>query len=71
MAAKDDPKYVLGRMKRESERLQKQHAWHQACLNGQIIFAPVDLEKPGLKVLDVGCAEGGCWRAPRSCAFAE
>ncbi|KAF2103336.1 hypothetical protein NA57DRAFT_72312 [Rhizodiscina lignyota] len=62
MAAKEDAKYALGRMKREAERLQKQHAWHQACLQGQIVFAAVDLEKPGLKVLDVGCAEGSLLR---------
>ncbi|KAF4455778.1 hypothetical protein F53441_1977 [Fusarium austroafricanum] len=43
---------------REVERLQKQHAWVQRCLDNRIVFAPVRLDKEGLKVLDVGCADG-------------
>ncbi|QGI70868.1 hypothetical protein CEK27_003197 [Fusarium fujikuroi] len=43
---------------REVERLQKQHAWVQRCLNSKIVFAPIPLDKEGLKILDVGCADG-------------
>ncbi|KAJ4127863.1 hypothetical protein NW768_008143 [Fusarium equiseti] len=42
----------------EVERLQKQYAWIQKCINNKLVFAPVKLDKEGLKVLDVGCADG-------------
>ncbi|OLN96126.1 hypothetical protein CCHL11_03235 [Colletotrichum chlorophyti] len=42
----------------ELDRLRIQHCWIQTCLNERIAFAPVDLKKPGIKVLDVGCADG-------------
>jgi 2-polyprenyl-3-methyl-5-hydroxy-6-metoxy-1,4-benzoquinol methylase len=58
MVANKLSEYPLARSKREAERLHKQHVWQQICLNDQIVFAPVDLQKQGLKVLDVGCAEG-------------
>lgn len=43
---------------REVERLQKQHTWVQRCLDNKIVFAPMTLDKEGLKILDVGCANG-------------
>ncbi|KAF5691817.1 beta-glucosidase [Fusarium denticulatum] len=43
---------------REVERLQKQHAWVQRCLDSKIVFAPIPLDKEGLRILDVGCADG-------------
>jgi hypothetical protein len=58
MKQNEDNTYLLGETQREVERLQKQHAWMRACLKGKLIFAPVDLQKPDLKVLDVGCADG-------------
>ena len=54
----DDPAYLLGATGRELERLRKQHVWIEKCLDGKVVFAPVDLQKPDLKVLDVGCADG-------------
>ncbi|RFN53281.1 methyltransferase protein [Fusarium flagelliforme] len=42
----------------EVERLQKQYAWIQKCINNKLVFAPVQLDKDGLRVLDVGCADG-------------
>jgi pseurotin biosynthesis methyltransferase len=54
----ENPKYLLAETGREVERLQKQHAWIMTGLRGQIIFAPVNVQKEGLKVLDVGCADG-------------
>ena len=56
--ADENPEYLLGGTQSELERLQKQHAWLQMCLNKQIVFAPIDLKKSGLKVLDLGCADG-------------
>lgn len=53
-----DPEYLLAETGNELERLRKQHAWIQTCVKGQIVFAPIDLKKDGLKVLDVGCADG-------------
>ncbi len=53
-----DPGYLLAHVGPEVERLSKQHAWVQVCHKGQIVFAPVDLQKEGLRVLDVGCADG-------------
>ncbi|CAI6081756.1 unnamed protein product [Clonostachys chloroleuca] len=58
MAAKEDQEYLLGQHGREVERLQKQHRWIQSCLKGKIVFAPVELDKSSLRVLDVGCADG-------------
>ena len=52
-----DPKYLLGQQ-RELERLKKQHEWQQKCYKGRIVFAPLDLKKPDLHVLDMGCADG-------------
>lgn len=54
----EDPAYLFGQTERELERLQKQHAWMRTCLDGKIVFAPVDLQNPQLRVLDVGCADG-------------
>ncbi|KAH6963049.1 hypothetical protein DER45DRAFT_625150 [Fusarium avenaceum] len=42
----------------EVDRLQKQHTWVNHVLKNKIIFAPVPLNKEGLKILDVGCADG-------------
>jgi 2-polyprenyl-3-methyl-5-hydroxy-6-metoxy-1,4-benzoquinol methylase len=53
-----DPDYLLAEVGDEVVRLQKQHAWIMRCLKDQIVFAPLDLKKEGLKVLDVGCADG-------------
>lgn len=50
--------YVLAESLGEVERLQKQYAWFMDSLNNRIVFAPIDLKKPGLRVLDVGCADG-------------
>lgn len=53
-----DSAYILEESRREVERLQKQHTWINGYLEGRIVFAPVDLSNPKLKVLDVGCADG-------------
>ncbi|KAM5349386.1 hypothetical protein ACJ41O_005891 [Fusarium nematophilum] len=52
------PQYLLNEANHEVERLQKQHRWIQRCLDDKIVFAPIQLDKPGLRVLDVGCADG-------------
>ncbi|KAL2207617.1 S-adenosyl-L-methionine-dependent methyltransferase [Sarocladium strictum] len=51
-------KYVLEGSHGEVARLQKQHLWFQSSLNGQIVFAPLELQQAGLRVLDIGCADG-------------
>ena len=55
---KQDPEYLLVNTGPELERLGKQHAWLMKTLKAQIVWAPVDTQKEGLKVLDVGCADG-------------
>ncbi|KAJ2982102.1 hypothetical protein NQ176_g1615 [Zarea fungicola] len=62
MAETEKSQYLLGKIQSEAERLHRQHLWVQACLNNRIVFAPIDLQKPGLKVLDVGCADGSLLR---------
>ncbi|KAF5494082.1 Methyltransferase fsdD [Colletotrichum fructicola] len=57
MPDQHDPEYLLRETKREIERLRKQHQWFKGCLENKIVFAPVDLSDPSLKVLDVGCAD--------------
>jgi 2-polyprenyl-3-methyl-5-hydroxy-6-metoxy-1,4-benzoquinol methylase len=49
---------ILGESISEIERLVLQHRWVQKCIDDRIVFAPVDLRKPDLKVLDVGCSNG-------------
>ncbi|WQF78724.1 Putative S-adenosyl-L-methionine-dependent methyltransferase superfamily [Colletotrichum destructivum] len=49
---------MVGDVQAEITRLQVQHRWIQMCLQDQITFAPVDLTKDGVKVLDMGCADG-------------
>ncbi|GKU20430.1 methyltransferase protein [Fusarium langsethiae] len=56
MSPKSDFEYPW-EIKTEVERLQKQYAWIQRCIDNKIIFAPVPLHQEGLKVLDVGCAD--------------
>ena len=61
MAEKDQQQsaeYAFAKFEKEIKRLAKQHAWIQKCLGGRMVFAPVDLMKPGLRVLDMGCADG-------------
>lgn len=58
MTEEKKPEYLLGEVEREAERLNKQYDWVQFCLKSQIVFAPIDMKKPGLKAIDVGCAEG-------------
>lgn len=55
---KQDPEYLLVHTDSELERLRKQHAWMERSLGGKIVWAPIDMQKDGLKVLDVGCADG-------------
>jgi hypothetical protein len=56
----EDPAYLLSATGLELERLRKQHEWIVSCFDGKVIFAPIDLQKPQLKILDVGCADGKC-----------
>ncbi|KAF4944787.1 hypothetical protein FSARC_14585 [Fusarium sarcochroum] len=58
MASDEDTKYLLGDNAREIERLQKQHIWIQKSHDNKIVFAPIQVTKDGLRVLDVGCADG-------------
>lgn len=59
MSSEDKPDYSPANYaQREIERLGKQHAWIRTCLDNKIAFAPVDLKKPDLKALDIGCADG-------------
>ncbi|RGP77003.1 hypothetical protein FLONG3_4832 [Fusarium longipes] len=62
MAPKSDFEYPW-EIKSEVERLQKQYAWIQRCIDNKIVFAPVPLDREGLKILDVGCADGTLLRA--------
>ncbi|GJC77430.1 methyltransferase psoC [Colletotrichum liriopes] len=48
---------MVGDVHAELTRLQVQHRWIQMCLKDKIAFAPVDLTKEGLKILDMGCAD--------------
>ncbi|KAM0221178.1 hypothetical protein ACHAQD_005531 [Fusarium lateritium] len=57
MTTKEKPQYPFT-ISSEVERLQKQHAWVNHVLKNKIVFAPVPLDKEGLKILDVGCADG-------------
>ncbi|KXH32289.1 methyltransferase [Colletotrichum simmondsii] len=49
---------MVGDVQAELTRLQVQHRWIQMCLKDKIVFAPVDTTKDGLKILDMGCADG-------------
>ncbi|KAK1674035.1 methyltransferase [Colletotrichum godetiae] len=49
---------MVGDVQAELTRLQVQHHWIQMCLKDKIVFAPVDTKKDGIKILDMGCADG-------------
>ncbi|KXH28432.1 methyltransferase [Colletotrichum salicis] len=49
---------MVGDVQAELTRLQVQHRWIQMCLKDKIVFAPVDTKKDGIKILDMGCADG-------------
>ncbi|KZL69558.1 methyltransferase domain-containing protein [Colletotrichum incanum] len=49
---------MVGDIQAELTRLQVQHRWIQMCLKNKIVFAPIDLTKDRLKILDMGCADG-------------
>lgn len=51
----------------EVERLQKQYAWIQKCVDDKLVFAPMQLDKEGLRVLDVGCADGKSYQSNLGC----
>jgi hypothetical protein len=42
----------------EQVRLEFQHETILNSMGGKILYAPVDLSKPGLRILDSGCANG-------------
>lgn len=44
--------------KSEKERLAGQHDVITNAMGGRLLFAPVDLSKPGLRILDSGTADG-------------
>ena len=60
--ADQDRDYLMARTGPEVKRLQMQHRWFRKGTRGKIVFAPVDLQKPRLRVLDVGCADGSLLR---------
>ncbi|KUJ19283.1 S-adenosyl-L-methionine-dependent methyltransferase [Mollisia scopiformis] len=47
----------LGPDDKEIERLTAQHKIMKSCYE-KLILAPIDLSKPGLRILDSGCADG-------------
>ncbi|KAK7440935.1 methyltransferase [Colletotrichum acutatum] len=49
---------MVGDVQAELTRLQVQHRWIQMCLKDKVVFSPVDTAKDGLKILDMGCADG-------------
>ncbi|KAK1527041.1 methyltransferase [Colletotrichum costaricense] len=49
---------MVGDVQAELTRLQVQHRWIQMCLKDKIVFAPVDTTNGGLRILDMGCADG-------------
>jgi hypothetical protein len=50
--------YFFARLAREIERLKAQHEWFKLRLDGKVVWAPIDLKDPNLKILDVGTANG-------------
>lgn len=58
MSSEDNPEYMLESTGHELDRLHKQHAWYMLCHNNRIVYAPIQLTTPGLRILDVGCADG-------------
>ncbi|KAJ4244744.1 hypothetical protein NW762_014320 [Fusarium torreyae] len=58
MSSSNDQEYLLVDTSQEVKRLQQQHAWFQRCLENKIVFAPIQMDKEGLRILDVGCADG-------------
>lgn len=52
------PSYFLPVNAAEAERLMSQHLVLIDALDGRILLAPIDIRKPGLRILDSGTADG-------------
>jgi len=50
-------RYFLPRSLEEAKRMQNQHEWVKGC-SGGLVFAPLDIKAPGLRVLDAATADG-------------
>ncbi|KAF2158641.1 hypothetical protein M409DRAFT_30866 [Zasmidium cellare ATCC 36951] len=55
----------------EQVRLEDQHETVIHAMGGKPLFAPVDLSRPGLKVLDSGCANGRWLKDLQAASSAE
>ncbi|CAI6334454.1 unnamed protein product [Periconia digitata] len=57
MPTMNESSYFLPVNKVEAERLMMQHTVLIDALGGRLVCAPIDLSKPGLKILDSGTAD--------------
>jgi hypothetical protein len=54
----EEPKYILEGSPTEAQRLQLQHEIIKDAMGGKLVAAPLDLSKPGLRILDSATADG-------------
>jgi hypothetical protein len=50
--------YILEASPTETERLRMQHDVVKDAVGGSLVVAPIDLTKPGLRILDSATADG-------------
>ena len=61
MASRDQDlsqKIIRSPVEEEISRLTLQHSVVKAAANNRLLFAPIDLTQPGLKIIDSACADG-------------
>jgi hypothetical protein len=54
----EGPKYILEGSPTEAQRLQLQHEIIKDAMGDKLVAAPLDLSKPGLRILDSATADG-------------
>ncbi|KAG8157555.1 hypothetical protein KVR01_012597 [Diaporthe batatas] len=67
----EEPKYLLPEPEKEVARLTEQDAVITHLMNGKRILPPIDLTRPGLRILDSGTADGLFLRAIQPLLTAE
>lgn len=56
--AEEQSEYLLGDTSGEIQRLTIQHGIFKHGMKGKMVYAPIDLSKPNLSILDPACADG-------------
>jgi tRNA1(Val) A37 N6-methylase TrmN6 len=54
----NEEQYIRGASDDEIQRLTDQHVMLKSGMGGTLVVAPIDLSRPGLRILDSGTGNG-------------